>query len=75
MAPRREFTALGLPPGTYDIRFCTLANGALSRSDSFTLKMIPDADGGGATAMGYALTLYTVPNGNVQMHPLNPADF
>lgn len=70
-----EFTAHGLPPGTYDIRFCTLANGALSRSDSFTLKMIPDADGGGATAMGYALTLYTVPNGNVQMHPLNPADF
>jgi DnaJ domain len=70
-----EFTAHGLPPGIYDIRFCTLANGALSRSESFTLKMIPDADGGGATAMGYALTLYTVPNGNVQMHPLNPADF
>lgn len=70
-----EFTAHDLPPGTYDVRFCTLADGALSRSDSFTLKVVPDADGRGETAMGYELTLYTVLNGNVSIHPLNPADF
>lgn len=70
-----EFTAHNLPPGTYDIRFCTLSDGTLWQSDSFKLKEIPDANGDGTTALGYELTLYTVPNGNMQMHPLNPADF
>lgn len=68
-----DFTASKLPTGTYDIRFCTVNDGALSRSDPFTLD---------ETRMGdvvqfthFELTLYTVPNGNTQMHPLNPADF
>jgi hypothetical protein len=68
-----DFTATKLPPGTYDVRFRTLADGELSRSDTFNLQETPDAIGVRFTR--YELTLYTVPNGNVQMHALNEKDF
>lgn len=68
-----DFTATKLPPGTYDVRFRTLADGVLSRSDTFNLEETPDATGVRYTR--YELTLYTVANGNVQMHALNEKDF
>lgn len=69
-----KFTATNLPPGKYDMRFCTLADGALSRSDTFALEETTDTNGS-TRYSDETLTLYSVLNGNMQMHPLNPADF
>jgi hypothetical protein len=70
-----DFTVKNVSPGSYDVRFRTLANGNLSRSETFKLEQIPDADGHGERYSHYDLTLYTVANGNMQMYPLNAADF
>lgn len=68
-----DFTASKLSSGTYDVRFCTISDGHLSRSDPFTLEEIHE--GNVIEATRFDLTLYTVPHGNTQMHALNPADF
>jgi hypothetical protein len=70
-----EFTVKNVAPGTYDVRFRMLANGSLSRSETFNLEQTPDANGRGERYSHYDLTLYTVMNGNTHLYPLNPKDF
>lgn len=68
-----SFTATKVKAGRYDVRYRDLSNGGLSRSESFQLEEIEEADG--IRYKNMTMTLYKVQNGNMQTFQLNESDF
>lgn len=68
-----EFIAKGIDPGKYDVRYQSLTDGSLSRSQSFTLKQIRERNG--TRFSDVTMTLYKVVNGNMKTFPLLPSEF
>jgi hypothetical protein len=68
-----SFTVENIRAGTYQVRYRNLDTGSLTRSESFSLEETQSAAGIRFSRM--TLTLYTVPNGNTQMHPISPDEF
>lgn len=59
--------------GEYDVRYMDLSDGGLSRSESFQLEEIEEADGVRYGVI--TMTLYKVANGNMQTYPLAESEF
>ncbi|MBD8899144.1 J domain-containing protein [Rhodanobacter sp. DHG33] len=68
-----SFVAKNVRAGTYDVRYENLDTGDKEGTPSFTLTETPVSDG--VEYSRYELTLYTVPDGNMQMHPLSDDEF
>ncbi|MCD0421233.1 J domain-containing protein [Rubrivivax sp. JA1024] len=68
-----SFTLENVTQGNYDIRYRALSSGALSRSEPFVVTEIRTNDA--IRFSNLTLTLYTVRNGNMRMHPLEDNDF
>jgi len=67
------FTVNRVSAGKYDVRYRDLDSGQLTRSEAFNLEETPVA--GGTEYSDYNLTLYTVPDGNMQTYSLTESDF
>lgn len=67
------FTASKIQAGTYDIRYRDLTSGDLSRSESFNLE--ETQLNGGIRFSNLTITLYKIPNGNMQTYPLSESEF
>jgi hypothetical protein len=67
------FTVNRVSAGKYDVRYRDLDSGQLTRSEAFDLEetRIP----GGTEYSNYNITLYTVPDGNMQTYSLAESDF
>lgn len=70
---RASFTLDNVAPGSYDIRYCDLDSGGLSRSERFSLK--ENKTYNGVQFSNIKMTLYKVRNGNMQTYPLSEAEF
>jgi hypothetical protein len=68
-----SFTVKDVTKGSYDVRYRDLSNGALSRSEAFTLEETELADGTEFSQM--TMTLYKVENGNMQTFALAEVEF
>ncbi|THD09823.1 J domain-containing protein [Metallibacterium scheffleri] len=67
------FTLTHITAGSYDIRYDDLSNGSLWRTDPFELQETPEDDGTQFSKI--TMTLYKVPNGNMQIHPISASQF
>jgi hypothetical protein len=67
------FTLNKVKAGSYDVRYRDLGNGALSRSESFTLEEITKANG--TQFSNITMTLYKVQHGNMKTYGLSEAEF
>lgn len=68
-----SFTLKKVTAGSYDIRYCDLSNGGLSRSEPFNLKEVPAYNG--TQFSNITITLYKEQNGNMQTYDLSEAEF
>lgn len=73
ISARGSFVVKNVRPGSYDIRFENLDTGSKSGSPTFELTetRVPE----GIEYSRYEITLYTVADGNLQMHPLSDDEF
>jgi len=69
----RSFVAKNVRAGTYDVRYENLDTGDKEGTPPFTLTETQES--GGVEYSKYELTLYTVLNGNMQIHPLSDDEF
>ena len=67
------FTLNKVKAGSYDVRYRDLGDGALSRSESFTLEEIPMQDGTEFSKV--TMTLYKVRHGNMKTYGLSETEF
>lgn len=67
------FTLRTVTAGLYDIRYRDLNSGLLSRSEAFTLQETPSYDG--VRFSNLTVTLYKVPNGNMQTYRISEEEF
>ena len=67
------FTLTHITAGSYDIRYDDLSNGSLWRTDPFELQETPEEDSTQYSKL--TMTLYKVPNGNMQIHPISASQF
>lgn len=70
---RASFRLDHVTPGSYDIRYCDLDSGGLSRSEQFSLK--ENKTYNGVQFSNIKMTLYKVRNGNMHTYPLSEAEF
>lgn len=68
-----KFTLKNISVGTYDIRYRDLSNGALARSESFSLKETVNYNEIRYSNM--TMTLYKVSHGNMQTYGIKESDF
>jgi curved DNA-binding protein CbpA len=68
-----KFTLRKMNAGKYDVRYMDLGDGSLSRSESFDLQQIEEADG--TRFSNITMTLFKVENGNMQTYPLLASEF
>jgi hypothetical protein len=68
-----SFVARSVRAGSYDVRYQNLDTGDKEGTSSFTLTETQEP--GGVEYSRYELTLYTVANGNMQMHSLRDDEF
>jgi peptidoglycan hydrolase-like protein with peptidoglycan-binding domain len=68
-----SFTLNKIQAGNYDIRYCDLSTGGLSKSEPFYLKEIEAY--GGIQYSNITMTLYKVAHGNMQIYDISEADF
>lgn len=69
----KTFTMRNVEVGRYDVRYEDLSDGEFFRTDSFDLRQVNEQ--GGTRYSATTLTLYKVPNGNMETHSLSSADF
>lgn len=67
------FKTASLTPGTYDIRYKDLNTGGISKSSSFALTETATLNGTQYTKM--SITIYKVPNGNMQSSRIDESQF
>lgn len=68
-----SFTVKEIRAGKYEARYQDLKSGALSRTDSFTLKEVDIS--GGVEFSKLTLMLHKVRNGNLKSYPISAAEF
>ena len=68
-----RFTLDKVTAGNYDVRYRDLGNGALSRSEQFSLEETETYDG--TSYSNITMTLYKVQDGNMQTYDLSESDF
>lgn len=68
-----KFTAGSIRSGNYDVRYQVLDTGQRFRSEASELKEVELADS--VRYSNISMTLYKVPNGNMQTYPLDEAEF
>ncbi|HWT35234.1 MAG TPA: J domain-containing protein, partial [Paraburkholderia sp.] len=68
----RSFTLTGVAPGSYDVRYENLDDGALYKSQNFAVT--EQDSGNGIDATNVSITLYAVP-GTVQPTTISRGDF
>ena len=67
------FTVDRVSAGRYDVRYRDLDSGQLTRSEAFNLEETPVT--GGTEYSDYDITVYKVPEGNMQTYSLAENDF
>lgn len=68
-----SFTMRNISPGSYDIRYRSLDNGTLSKSQPIQLKQIQEEDG--IRYSNVTLTLYRIEGGNTKFEGLSEDKF
>ena len=69
----QSFTAKGMRPGEYDVRYQVLASGARLRTESFALTEVETEKGVRYKSM--RMTLYKVKDGNMRTSPISEVEF
>lgn len=69
----RDFTALSLSPGSYEVRYRNLSTGAMARSESFVLQEI--RTGSVTNFSAPSITLYQVTDGNMRTYQITESEF
>ena len=68
-----SFTVNGIRAGNYDVRYRDLSTGGISRTEQFSLEEIPRDDS--IQYSNITMTLYKVPQGNMQTYPISETEF
>ena len=68
-----SFTMRSITPGTYDIRYRSLDNGVLAKSQPIQLRQIEEEDG--VRYSNVTLTLYRIEGGNTSFEGLSEDNF
>jgi hypothetical protein len=72
--PRGElFTLRNITPGSYDVRYCSLDDGAMAKSEPLQLRQIESAEGISYSTV--TLTLYRVAGGNTHFEGVSEEKF
>jgi hypothetical protein len=69
----QSFTAKGMRPGQYDVRYQSLSSGALQKTESFDLTEVDTAEGTQYKTM--RMTLYKVRDGNMRTTSISEDEF
>jgi hypothetical protein len=67
------FTLRNITPGSYDVRYCSLDDGAMAKSEPLQLRQIESAEGISYSTV--TLTLYRVAGGNTHFEGVSEEKF